>query len=343
MVSIKNLTKVYEKGGHVVKALDGISLEIDKGDIFGIIGLSGAGKSSLVRCINRIEDPTSGSISVGGTDILAMRGKSLRLARQSIGMIFQNFNLLNSKTVYENIAFPLKLQKLDKSAIRERVMTLLEKVELTDKANAYPINLSGGQKQRVGIARALASSPDVLLCDEATSALDPKTTKQILALLKRINKELGVTLVVITHEMDVIKAICNRVAILESGKVIAEDETIKLFTSETDEKTRHFIGEIESPTTLVKQGERLSLTFADGSAKLPVLSKIIRTFDVDINILSGQIESIQDQPIGRLLIEVLSEDGRVQAKKMNAIVDALRSAHVLVENVTLERFKEVTP
>ena len=192
MIKIGNLRKTYQKGDQVIHAIDGVDLTIDKGDIYGIIGLSGAGKSSLVRCINRIEEPTSGEIEVGGINILALSGKPLRQARQKIGMIFQNFNLLSSKTVYENIAFPLRLQKLDSESRHERVMALLEKVELSDKANAYPINLSGGQKQRVGIARALANAPEILLCDEATSALDPKTTKQILELLKRINSELEI-------------------------------------------------------------------------------------------------------------------------------------------------------
>ena len=305
MIKIETLTKVYTKGDQVVRAIDGIDLQIDKGDIYGIIGLSGAGKSSLVRCINRIEDPTSGTITVDGIDILALNGKPLRQARQKIGMIFQNFNLLSSKTVYENIAFPLKLQKIDKAVIHERVMALLEKVELSDKANAYPINLSGGQKQRVGIARALANAPEILLCDEATSALDPKTTKQILDLLKKINVEMGVTLVVITHEMEVIKEVCNKVAILEAGKVIEQGDTIDVFTRRVSEETRHFIGEVEVPNAIAVKGCRVALTFAEGSAKSPILSRLVRQFDLDINILSGTIETIQDQPVGRLLIEII--------------------------------------
>lgn len=305
MIKIESLTKVYTKGDQVVRAIDGIDLQIHKGDIFGIIGLSGAGKSSLVRCINRIEDPTSGSINVGGIDILSLQGKPLRQARQKIGMIFQNFNLLSSKTVYENIAFPLKLQKIDKAVIHERVMALLEKVELSDKVNAYPINLSGGQKQRVGIARALANAPEILLCDEATSALDPKTTKQILGLLKKINVEMGVTLVVITHEMEVIKEVCNKVAILEAGKVIEQGDTIDVFTRRVSEETRHFIGEVEVPNALPINGCRVALTFAEGSAKSPILSHLVKKFDLDINILSGTIETIQDQPVGRLLIEII--------------------------------------
>lgn len=240
MIKIKGLTKVYQKGETITTAIHEVDLNINKGDIFGIIGLSGAGKSSLVRCINRIELPTSGEIYVGGVDLGVLGHKQLRQARQNIGMIFQNFNLLYSQTVYENIAFPLKLKKIEKGELHNRVMTLLEKVELTDKANAYPSNLSGGQKQRVGIARALANAPEILLCDEATSALDPKTTKQILSLLKRINQELGVTLVVITHEMDVVRSICNRVAIMDAGKIVAQGNTAEIFASQT---TRHYFGD----------------------------------------------------------------------------------------------------
>ena len=337
MIKIKNLSKIYKKGDQVVRAIDGIDLQVEQGDIYGIIGLSGAGKSSLVRCINRIEDPTAGSIHIGDLDILSLHGKSLRQARQKIGMIFQNFNLLSSKTVYENIAFPLRLQKRSPSEIHHRVLELLEKVELTDKANAYPINLSGGQKQRVGIARALANAPEILLCDEATSALDPKTTKQILELLKKINQELGVTLVIITHEMDVIKAICNKVAILESGKIVAQGDTIELFTRQTNEETRHFIGEFEIPKEVPTQGKRLYLTFAKGSAQSPILSQLIRKYEVNINILSGSIESIQNQSIGRLLIEVVPDPNESALhfdEKFSKITNDLHQQNVISEVIS---------
>lgn len=332
MIKINALTKIYKKEDQVIKALDGVDLHIEKGDIYGIIGLSGAGKSSLVRCINRIEDPTSGEIFISGTNILKLHGKSLREARQGIGMIFQNFNLLSSKTVYENIAFPLKLQKLSNDEIHQRVTTLLEKVELTDKTNAYPVSLSGGQKQRVGIARALANSPAILLCDEATSALDPKTTKQILALLKAISLEFGITLVVITHEMEVIKAICNKVAILEAGKVLVQGDTTELFTSKTEEKTRHFFGEVEAPACIPVKGTRLLLTFAKDSAKFPILSKLIRQFGIDINILSGHIESIQDEVVGKLMIELLPQSGlEDQVLSLSELLATLSANNVLTE------------
>ncbi len=332
MIKINALTKIYKKEDQIIKALDGVDLHIEKGDIFGIIGLSGAGKSSLVRCINRIEDPTSGEIFISGTNILKLHGKSLREARQGIGLIFQNFNLLSSKTVYENIAFPLKLLKLSNDEIHQRVTTLLEKVELTDKTNAYPVSLSGGQKQRVGIARALANSPEILLCDEATSALDPKTTKQILALLKAISLEFGITLVVITHEMEVIKAICNKVAILEAGKVLVQGDTTELFTSKTEEKTRHFFGEVEAPACIPVKGTRLLLTFAKGSAKFPILSKLIQQFGIDINILSGHIESIQDEVVGKLMIELLPQSGlEDQIPNLSELIATLNANHVLSE------------
>lgn len=326
MISIQNLTKVYQKGGQTVKALDGVSLEIEAGDRYGIIGLSGAGKSSLVRCINRLEEPTSGDLQIDGIDILRLEGAALRQARQGIGMIFQNFNLLSSKTIYENIAFPLRLQKLPEAQIRARVNELLEKVELTDKANVYPINLSGGQKQRVGIARALANHPKILLCDEATSALDPKTTKQILDLLKRINEELGVTLVVITHEMEVIKSLCNKVAILESGKVVESGETLQVFSNPASVETKHFIDTTSLPSRPSGAGHWLNLTFSKGSAKMPILSQIIRKHDIDINILAGTIETIQNEPLGRLLVEIDTSEATLKS-----VIAALEIQHVQTE------------
>lgn len=304
MIEIQNLSKIYEKAHQKVVAIEHIDLKVERGDIYGIVGLSGAGKSSLVRCINRIENPTTGTVIIDGVDLTRLSGKALRVERQKIGMIFQNFNLLSSKTVFENIAFPLRLKGQCKEHIQKRVLDLLEKVELTEKADVYPVNLSGGQKQRVGIARALANEPSVLLCDESTSALDPKTTKQILSLLKRINNEFGVTLVVITHEMDVVKAICNKVAILESGRIIAEGDTIDVFTRRTDDTTKHFIGETISHGAKHKGNNRLQLTFKGESAEQPILSGLIRNLAVDVNILSGSIETIQDYPLGKLIVEL---------------------------------------
>lgn len=309
MIKIQNLSKIYDNSKRPLVAIDSINLDIDKGDIFGIVGLSGAGKSTLVRCINRIEKPSSGSIIINGVDMAELEGKALRQARYAIGMVFQNFNLFNSKTVYENVAFPLKVKGMDKNTIHQHVMDLLEKVELMDKKDVHPMRLSGGQKQRVGIARALAGNPSVLLCDEATSALDPKTTDQILTLLKRINKELGVTLIVITHEMDVVKSICNKVAILENGCIIESGETVDVFTHQSSEKTRHFINNrpIEgSHSKLAKNSSRLLLTFKGDTADRPVLAGLIQEFSLNVNIRSGSIDSIQETSVGKLIVDIPS-------------------------------------
>ncbi|WP_129595966.1 methionine ABC transporter ATP-binding protein [Anaerophilus nitritogenes] len=304
MIHIKNLSKVYTKGRNEVVALKDINLEIKKGDIYGIIGLSGAGKSSLIRCINRLEEPTSGDVLVNKINLIHLKNKELRKARKKIGMIFQNFNLLHSKTVFENIAFPLKLVNTPEKIIKEKVNHLLELVELSDKAYVYPSQLSGGQKQRVGIARALANEPDVLLCDEATSALDPKTTKQILNLLKNINDRLNLTIVIITHEMEVIKEVCNRVAILEGGNIAEEGSTVDIFSKPQNPITKHFINQDENlPKSFIK-GKVLHLSFTQGSATQPLISQITRDFDIDVNILSGKIEYIQNQAIGKLTIQM---------------------------------------
>ena len=238
MIKIEHLNKTYKS--NKVKALDDINIEIEKGDIYGIVGLSGAGKSSLVRCINRLEEADSGKIVINGVDILSLSKKALIEQRKKIGMIFQSFNLFSSKTIFENIAYPLRLAKMSEEMIKLRVDELLSIVDLKDKKQTYPSQLSGGQKQRVGIARAIANNPDVLLCDEATSALDPKTTGQILDLLLDINKKTKLTIVVITHEMEVIKQICNKVAIIEHGKIIDSGRVIDLFSKPANEKTKHF-------------------------------------------------------------------------------------------------------
>ncbi len=326
MIRIKQLSKTYEKNGLTVNALKGIDLDIEIGDIYGIIGLSGAGKSTLVRCLNRLEQSTEGDIWIGHDNINALPLKALRQKRQKIGMIFQNFNLLSSMTVYENIAFPLKIASLSKDDIHNRVMYLLKRVGLEDKANVYPANLSGGQKQRVGIARALANEPDVLLCDEATSALDPKTTKQILELLRTLNQELGVTLIVITHEMEVIKSICNKVAILEDGLVIESGKTIDVFSRPSHAKTRHFLGDDDIPVTRSEKATRVRLTFSGKKATEPALSQWIRGHSLDVNIVSGNIESLPDGIIGKLVIDITGESNQIQSA-----IESLRKEGILVE------------
>ncbi len=328
MIQLQNIYKTFYKNKSEIKALNGINLHVKKGDIYGIIGLSGAGKSTLVRCINLLESPTSGKVIVDGNNLLELNKKELRVARKKIGMIFQNFNLLNSKTVFENVAFSLKINKIDKKFIKKRVNELLELVELKDKANAYPNELSGGQKQRVGIARALANSPDILLCDEATSALDPKTTLQILNLLKKINKKFNITIVIITHEMSVIKKICNRLSILENGKVIKEGDVLEIFSSESNNKIEHFLEENDNenyPNDL-KNERLLKLIFVGDSAEKPILSSIIKTLNIDFNIINGKIEKIQETDIGRLTVGVKCNDD-----KFEKIINILKENDVKVE------------
>ncbi|GEN34421.1 methionine ABC transporter ATP-binding protein [Aneurinibacillus danicus] len=245
MIVIKNLNKAYRTATNTVTALENINLEIQKGDIFGIIGFSGAGKSTLIRCLNRLEEPDSGSIEIEGRIITELNHKELQQARQKIGMIFQQFNLLDAKTVFENIAFPLKVAGHSKPYIRQRVREMLELVGLPDKENAYPSQLSGGQKQRVGIARALVNNPDVLLCDEATSALDPQTTHSILELLQDINRKLNLTIVLITHELDVLQHICRNMAVIENGRIVERGSVDKFFLNPESDTAKRFVSIIE--------------------------------------------------------------------------------------------------
>ena len=328
MIRISNLSKIYAKGQNKVVALEDINLNINKGDIYGIIGLSGAGKSSLIRCINRIEEPTTGDIWVNNINMIDLNPTQLRKSRKKMGMIFQSFNLLYSKTVFENIAFPLRLDKTPERTIQKKIHSLLELVELKDKIHVYPAQLSGGQKQRVGIARALANEPNVLLCDEATSALDPKTTQQILTLLKNINKEFGITMVVITHEMEVIKKICNRVAILEGGRMVEKGNTIDIFSDPGNDSTKHFVEQLQSLPENFLKGNILNLSFMHGTAHEPIISKIVKNFDVEVNILSGKIEFIQEKQIGKLTVEI-----NVEIQKLHEIIKYLEQIGVRVEVV----------
>ncbi|MDR2006946.1 MAG: methionine ABC transporter ATP-binding protein [Acidaminococcales bacterium] len=317
MIKIDNLTKTYTSKEGDIQALKGVSLYVGRGRIFGVIGQSGAGKSTLIRCINMLERPTSGTVTVDGKDMGALTGKELLRARQEISMIFQHFNLLASRTVFDNVAYPLEIQGLKKSAITERVLPLLELVGLHERARYYPSQLSGGQKQRVGIARALASRPKVLLCDEATSALDPQTTKSILALLKDINKKFDLTIVLITHEMIVIKEICDKVAVIENGRIVEEGGVLEVFTNPRTQTAREFIGTVISqhlPPFLseiglspvpVDSGKLLvRLSFIGASAGQPILAGAIRAYNVDISIIYGNIDSIKDTPFGTLIAEV---------------------------------------
>lgn len=317
MIDLRNVEKTYYSNAGDIHALKKTNLHINAGEIFGIIGLSGAGKSTLIRCINMLEVPTGGQVFVDGQELTAMNNQELRKARQNIGMIFQHFNLLASRTVYDNIAFPLEIQGISQSEIKKRVQPLLELVQLQDRGDYYPSQLSGGQKQRVGIARALASDPKVLLCDEATSALDPQTTKSILDLLKDINKRLNLTIVMITHQMEVVKEVCDRVAVIENGEIIEEGSMIDVFTDPQKPTTKDFvksINNVELPALLQSssisavytEGSKLivRLSFIGNSAGDPIVSGMVKKFDVDINIIYGNIDSLKDIPFGTLVIEI---------------------------------------
>ncbi|MBP2644927.1 MAG: ABC-type metal ion transport system, ATPase component [Firmicutes bacterium] len=313
MIQIENVSKVYSSRHGQTKALENVSLHIPRGAVYGIIGLSGAGKSTLVRCLNLLEQPTGGRILIAGQDLTKVSGQTLRQARQKIGMIFQHFNLLQSRTVAGNIAFPLEIAGLSKTEITKRVNELLPLVGLAEKANAYPAELSGGQKQRVGIARALALKPDVLLCDEATSALDPQTTLSILNLVREINQTLGLTIVIITHEMKVIKEICTHVAVLHQSQIIETATVEDIFTKPQSTIAREFVASVfpnEMPEELLQafaneaQSEILRVRFLGEKAARPIISELIRNSEVEINILYGSIDHLRTTLFGSLTLEM---------------------------------------
>lgn len=327
MIKLSHIKKIYDTPAGPLQALEDVSLTIDRGDIYGIIGLSGAGKSTLVRCINMLERPTSGTVEIDGKDLTKMNEGELRSVRKNIGMIFQQFNLLSSATVYENVAFPLKLAGTDKKVIQEKVSELLKLVGLEAKAEQYPAQLSGGQKQRVGIARALASNPQILLCDEATSALDPQTTQSILKLIQQINEKLQITVVVITHEMQVIKDICNKVAVIDHGVIAEKGSAIEIFTEPKQAITREFISVLlsdELPSAFRNQPVSevpidgghllLRLTFIGKSADEPVIMNLIKEYsDIDVSILFGDLDQIQMIPYGRMIIGIKGDAGSVES------------------------------
>ena len=318
MITFENITKTYGGKTHV-QALKGISLTIHDGEIFGIIGKSGAGKSTLVRCINMLEKPTTGKVIIDDKELTAMSDSQLRAERKNIGMIFQHFNLLSSRTVFDNIAFPLELAGASKEVIRSKVDSLLELVGLTDRQFNYPSQLSGGQKQRVGIARATAAVKD-LLCDEATSALDPQTTKSILELLKDINKRLGITIVIITHEMAVIKEICDRVAVIEGGVIKEQGRVIDVFTNPQSETMKEFVKSVinmELPEGIKKLGVTdqpspdrdmlVRFRFKGAATNEPLVVNIARKFNLDVSVLYGNIDYIQDVPFGYLIVVIMGD------------------------------------
>ena len=334
MLEFQNITKVYESKNKKIVGVDNVSLKINKGDIFGIVGYSGAGKSSLLRCVNLLERPSSGKVLVDGVDLTQLPSTQLRKARLKIGMIFQHFYLISQKTVGENIAFALRAAKTPKSEINERVKQLLEMVGLTDKKDVFPSQLSGGQKQRVGIARALANNPSILLCDEATSALDPKTTLSILKLLKQINQKLGITIVLITHEMNVVKEICNRMAIMQDGQVIEEGTVYDIFAQPMKPLTQEFINSVvsfEIPNEIIKdvKGEVIKLLFKGDVAGEGVISDTVQRFNVKGNFLHGTIEYIQERPLGIFIMELQGEktavnEAKIYMEQRGALVEVVK-------------------
>ena len=337
LIELKHISKVYE-GANRVEALKDISLDVKEGEIFGIIGQSGAGKSTLIRCINMLEAPTSGSVIVNGTDLTTLGEAELRKARKNIGMIFQHFNLLSSRTVYDNVAFPLELQGMSKAEIKDRIEPILEIVGLSDRINNYPSQLSGGQKQRVGIARALASNPKVLLCDEATSALDPQTTDSILKLLKDINEKMGLTIVLITHEMHVIREICDRVAVIEGGVILEEGSTVEVFTHPRENTTKEFISSVVSDNLPPEALEHLELhdqwiagtaplvrlKFTGQSTDEPVVAGLVRRFNLDVSILFGGIDYIQNTSVGRLIVILNGDPEQIINLLITGTLDTLQ-------------------
>ena len=329
MITLEKVNKVYSNGLHAVKD---VSLKVNKGDIFGIIGLSGAGKSSLIRLINRLEEPTSGKIFINGENVLEFNKKQLLERRKKIGMIFQHFNLLSSRTVEENVAFALEIANWNKNEIKERVAMLLDIVGLSDKAKYYPSQLSGGQKQRVSIARALANNPDILLSDEATSALDPKTTKSILELIKKIQQKFSLTVVMITHQMEVVKEVCNRVAIMSDGRIVEEGGVHHIFADPKNEITKELISYVHQQTDteidyLHHRGKKIvKVKFLGTSTQEPIISKVIKEYGIDISVLGGTIDKLATMNIGHLYLEL---DGNLDTQ--TKAIELMQTMDVIVE------------
>ncbi|MCC0629539.1 MULTISPECIES: methionine ABC transporter ATP-binding protein [unclassified Clostridioides] len=301
MISIKNVNKYYGK----IQVLKDVSIEIESGEIFGIIGHSGAGKSTLLRCINGLEEYQEGNVLVSGKEVKALSEKQMRDLRKELGMIFQHFSLLERKTVFDNVALPLECFGYSKAEIKKRVLELLEVVGISEKKNDKPRNLSGGQKQRVAIARALALNPQVLLCDEATSALDPNTTKSILSLLEDINKNLGITIIVVTHQMEVIKQICGRVAIMENGEVLEVGDTEEIFLRNT-KGLRKLIGE---ESIILPKGTNIKILFPKDISNEAIITTMARELNIDVSIIFGKLEQFKDDILGSLIINISDKSG----------------------------------
>lgn len=324
MISLKDVSVTFtQPNKETIQAVKNVSLEVDKGDVYGIVGYSGAGKSTLVRVINLLQRPTSGSVVVNQTELTALPAKALREKRKTIGMIFQHFNLMDSRNVFDNVDFSLKYAGISKQERRQKVTELLSLVGLEEKARSFPSQLSGGQKQRVAIARALANDPEILLCDEATSALDPKTTLQILALLKKLNRKLGLTIVIITHEMQVVKEICNKVAVMENGEIIEQGKSVQIFSQPAKPLTKDFIRtatHIDQALETILGSAKFSslaanewlveLSYVGDQTNEPLIAQLFSRYQVTTNILYGNVEILQDVPIGSLIASLSGEYGQ---------------------------------
>lgn len=341
MISIKGLTKTFTTSNNRITAVDDLTLDIKDGEIFGVIGYSGAGKSTFVRLLNRLEEPSAGQVIINDQDITALNSNQLRLTRQEIGMIFQHFNLLWSRTVTDNIAFPLEISGVPKQEREERVQELINLVGLNGRENAYPSQLSGGQKQRVGIARALANRPKVLLCDEATSALDPETTNAILDLLVDINAKLGLTIILITHEMHVIRKISNQVAVMEEGKIVEQGDVLDVFLRPEQPVTKKFVKQImgsngddgaEELVNTYDSGKIVRLHFIGDTTNQALISQMARSFNIDLNILQGKITQMQQGAYGTLFVQMDGEKAEID-RAITYITDETSVEVEVVRNV----------
>ena len=340
MIDIEHVSKTFTIKKTEVRALRDVSIHVDKGEIYGIVGFSGAGKSTLIRLVNRLETPDEGTVRVAGQDLAGLKGKALHAMRRRIGMVFQQFNLLEGKTVYHNVAIPLILEHRSRAEIEKRVTEILAFVELSDKRDAYVSQLSGGQKQRVGIARALATSPEILLCDEATSALDPQTTESILKLLKRVNRELGITILLITHQMQVIQLICDRVAVMEDGRVLEEGTVLEVFGTPKEEVTRRFVRTVindqipEKFVSVVRNETRNQqvelLKFIGDNVEEPLIANLCRTEGLEVNILGATIQEMQNSVMSVFILQLIGDGALIDAAEKR--IDA---AGVLRERMVL--------
>ena len=329
MIQVENLCKSFSTKSGTVEAARNISFSIEKGEIFGIIGLSGAGKSTLVRCLNLLERPTSGSVWVHGKNLTELSERKLRKERQNIGMIFQHFNLLMQRTALDNVCFPMEIVGISKKEARKKALEYLKIVGLEEKALSYPSQLSGGQKQRVAIARVLASDPEILLCDEATSALDPQTTKSILELIRKINKEYGITVVVITHEMSVVQEICNRVAVLERGVLVESGTVEELFRSPKTEAARRLVFSGRAQIQKMNGKRLVRVTFKDRSSFEPVIANLVLTYRTPVNILYADTKNIGGSAEGEMILQL--PEIEETAEKM---IEYLRETNMGVEELS---------